>query len=310
MRAVERAGERRAGRRPDLDAGARPGHPRHGSSTSTTGTSILLIIGGNDTTRNTISGSSIALNKNPDQYAKLRAEPGADPLDGLRDHPLADAAGAHAPRRRRRTSSSAARPSSEGDQVVMWYVSGNRDETVIDEPQRLHHRPRAAAPAPVVRLRHPPLRRQPPRRAAADHHLGRDPEALPARSELLGRAAAHLLDLRQGLREHAGGDPAAGVARRMDAELSYVKGANSPPLLEITIGQALDAAAVRWGERRRDRLGAPEHPLELGEPGGAGRRAGGRAAGAGARRRRPDRHLVAELRRVGADPVRRRQGRA
>jgi fatty-acyl-CoA synthase len=33
----------------------------------------------------------------------------------------------------------------------------------------------------------------------------------------------------------------------MDAELSHVKGANSPPLLEITIGQALDAAAVRWG---------------------------------------------------------------
>ena len=34
----------------------------------------------------------------------------------------------------------------------------------------------------------------------------------------------------------------------MDAELSYVKGADAPPLLETTIGEALDAAAARWGE--------------------------------------------------------------
>jgi len=34
----------------------------------------------------------------------------------------------------------------------------------------------------------------------------------------------------------------------MDAELSYVKGADAPPLLETTIGAALDAAAARWGE--------------------------------------------------------------
>ena len=33
----------------------------------------------------------------------------------------------------------------------------------------------------------------------------------------------------------------------MNAELSYVKGADAPPLLEITIGQALDAAAAKWG---------------------------------------------------------------
>ena len=70
----------------------------------------------------------------------------------------------------------------KGDKVVMWYVSGNRDEDVIERPERLHHRPRAAAPAPLVRLRHPPLRRQPPGRAAAEDPLGGDPEALRRRS--------------------------------------------------------------------------------------------------------------------------------
>ncbi|HVN00674.1 MAG TPA: AMP-binding protein [Caulobacteraceae bacterium] len=35
----------------------------------------------------------------------------------------------------------------------------------------------------------------------------------------------------------------------MDPQLSWVKGADAPPLLETTIGQALDLAATRWGER-------------------------------------------------------------
>jgi cytochrome P450 len=72
--AVERARQRAAAHRPDLDAGAFAGHPRHDAE-EFLGNLVLLIVGGNDTTRNSISGGLLALNQFPDQYAKLRENP-------------------------------------------------------------------------------------------------------------------------------------------------------------------------------------------------------------------------------------------
>ncbi len=97
------------------------------------GTLFLLIVGGNDTTRNSISGGVVALNENPDQYQKLRDNPELIPTmvsEIIRwQTPLTHM-------RRTATQDTQLRDKTihQGDKVVMWYASGNRDEEVIDDP--------------------------------------------------------------------------------------------------------------------------------------------------------------------------------
>jgi len=102
----------------------------------------LLIIGGNDTTRNTISGSVFALNTYPDQYAKLRANP--DLIASMVSETIRwQTPLAHMRRTATEDFEFGGKTIRAGDNVAMWYVSGNRDDSVIENPNAyLIDRPR------------------------------------------------------------------------------------------------------------------------------------------------------------------------
>ncbi|MBC7729119.1 MAG: cytochrome P450 [Microbacteriaceae bacterium] len=104
---------------------------RHMSPQEFLGNLLLLIVGGNDTTRNSMTGGVLALHQHPAQMAKLRANPALvdsavpeiirwqTPLAHMRRTALAD-------------TELGGKQIKQGDKVVMWYLSGNRDETAIE----------------------------------------------------------------------------------------------------------------------------------------------------------------------------------
>lgn len=94
---------------------------------------VLLMIGGNDTTRNSISGGLHAINQHPEEHEKLRRDP--DLVSSMTPEIIRWVSPTlHMRRTATVDIDFKGEHIKEGDKVILWYCSGNRDSDVIEDP--------------------------------------------------------------------------------------------------------------------------------------------------------------------------------
>lgn len=97
---------------------------------------ILFLVGGNDTTRNSMSGGVWGLSQYPDELRKVRDNPALIP--GLVSEIIRwQTPVIHMRRTALEDAEIGGKPIKKGDKVVIWYISGNRDEEAIENPNAL-----------------------------------------------------------------------------------------------------------------------------------------------------------------------------
>ena len=99
------------------------------------GNMILVLVGGNETTRNSISHTVVSLAADPGQWARLRAEPEAIKV-AVREMVRHATPVMHMRRTAMADTEIRGQAIRKGDKVVLWYASGNRDEALFPDPDR------------------------------------------------------------------------------------------------------------------------------------------------------------------------------
>ena len=104
----------------------------HMSEEEFIGNLILLIVGGNDSTRNTMTAFAYSHDKFPGEFDKLKADPSLIP-NAVQEVIRWQAPFAHMRRMATEDTDMFGVPIKKGDRLALWYISANRDEEVFED---------------------------------------------------------------------------------------------------------------------------------------------------------------------------------